>query len=350
MLSSIQKLLSPNPPPAESGNTHPTIKKNKPLRTSYSSLPVAIPDDFTSSTPAPDSLGPIVYSPIDWADTPIPENKGRYAVILDNVLSPSECSTLISLAEQSVPLDNPNMRGGDGGPWMPALVNVGSGYEVLTPDYRRSARIVWDSREIAGRLWKRIETVPEVKERLARVGASEARVAGRARDWEVGGSWEFDRVNERLRFLRYGAGDFFRRKYFFARFRYLFLENEIFVCDDYKWLMVKKKKKAHCDSPYAEKDDREEGGVLKTLFTVHLYLNDSKAEVGDEAELVGGATTLFSSDEKRRFDVNPKAGRVLIFQHAGVLHSGDDVKSGVKYSVRSDIVYRFVKKDKKEEA
>ena len=213
MLSSIQNMLSPKPTPPASGDTHPTIKNNKPVRTSYLSLPVDIPDDFLSSTPAPDSLGPIVCSPIDWADTPIPENKGRYAVILDNVLSPSECSTLISLAEQSVPLDNPTMRGADGGPWMPALVNVGSGYEVLTPEYRRSARIVWDSREVVARLWKRIETVPDVRERLARVSASEGRVLGRARDWEAGGSWEFDRVNERLRFLRYGPGDFFRREY-----------------------------------------------------------------------------------------------------------------------------------------
>ena len=96
---------------------------------------------------------------------------------------------------------------------------------------------------------------------------------------------------------------------------------------------------AHCDGSYH--DDRDRNRVVRTLFTIHLYLNDSKAEVPD-AELVGGATTFFSSDEKRRIDVNPKAGRVLIFQHRRLYHSGDDVLAGTKYTMRTDIMYQFV--------
>lgn len=76
------------------------------------------------------------------------------------------------------------------------------------------------------------------------------------------------------------------------------------------------------------------------MFTIHLYLNDSKAEVPG-ADLVGGATTFFSNDEKRRLDVHPKAGRVLIFQHRRLLHSGDDVLAGTKYTVRTDIMYEL---------
>jgi hypothetical protein len=81
---------------------------------------------------------------------------------------------------------------------------------------------------------------------------------------------------------------------------------------------------------------------------VHLYLNDSVAELGLEpgvkasaagVDLVGGATSFLSSDEKRRLDVNPKAGRVLIFQHRGLYHSGDDVTQGTKYTMRTDILY-----------
>lgn len=34
--------------------------------------------------------------------------------------------------------------------------------------------------------------------------------------------------------------------------------------------------------------------------------------------------------------------RVLIFQHRGLWHSGDDVVQGVKYTVRSDIMYKRV--------
>lgn len=103
---------------------------------------------------------------------------------------------------------------------------------------------------------------------------------------------------------------------------------------------------AHCDGSYH--DERDPSRVIRTLFTVHLYLNDSKAEVPD-AELVGGATTFFSSDEKRRLDVNPKAGRVLIFQHRRLYHAGDDVLAGTKYTVRSDILYEFIPDTEEEE-
>lgn len=87
-----------------------------------------------------------------------------------------------------------------------------------------------------------------------------------------------------------------------------------------------------------------------------MYLNDSGAALGipepkDKKEerrddprdeiLRGGATTFHSHDRKRRLDVDPKAGRVLIFQHARLLHSGDDVRSGIKYTMRSDLMFRF---------
>lgn len=71
----------------------------------------------------------------------------------------------------------------------------------------------------------------------------------------------------------------------------------------------------------------------------------------DETELVGGATALLSADEKRKYDVECKTGRVLIFQHRRVFHAGADVVRGVKYSVRTDIMYREVleEEQKKEE-
>lgn len=38
-------------------------------------------------------------------------------------------------------------------------------------------------------------------------------------------------------------------------------------------------------------------------------------------------------------DVVPKAGRVLLFQHRGLIHSGDDVTRGTKLTMRTDIMY-----------
>lgn len=44
----------------------------------------------------------------------------------------------------------------------------------------------------------------------------------------------------------------------------------------------------------------------------------------------------------RRLDVDPKMGRVLIFQHAHLLHSGDEVQEGIKYTMRSDLMYEQI--------
>jgi hypothetical protein len=90
--------------------------------------------------------------------------------------------------------------------------------------------------------------------------------------------------------------------------------------------------------------------MQKTLFTLHLYLN----EAGPTNQLKGGATTFFStfwhswsdSDDDNnsgkvgKMNVEPKAGRVLVFQHEGLIHSGQDVTGGVKYTMRTDIMYQ----------
>lgn len=103
----------------------------------------------------------------------------------------------------------------------------------------------------------------------------------------------------------------------------------------------------HCDGSYVTPD-----GLQESYFTMHLYLNDSQQALGipepaedstdprlvdspdGPAELLrGGATTFHSrrgGDKGKRIDVDPKIGRVLIFQHRGLMHSGDDVKEGIK--------------------
>lgn len=43
----------------------------------------------------------------------------------------------------------------------------------------------------------------------------------------------------------------------------------------------------------------------------------------------------------RSYDVYPKAGRILLFQHRDLLHSGDDVLRGVKYTMRTDLMYKL---------
>ena len=274
-----------------------------PVLTNYESREVDIPEEYLTTDP-PDAE-PITFSQIEFENTELPQYKGAQAFVLDHVLSPSECAKLIELAESSV-LDKD--RGEGGTAWNPAMVNVGGGFEALVPDYRNSDRIIWDTQVIADRLWARIARVPGIHE--SKLGSFHNGDLLGTRLKESKGKrtrWDFERANKRLRFLKYGPGQFFS---------------------------------PHCDGSYAElaEDSRS---VLRTHFTLHLYLNDSRQEVGGTAELVGGATSFLSSDEKRRIDIDPKAGRVLIFQHMRLYHSGDNVKEGIKYTVRTDLLYRM---------
>lgn len=99
-------------------------------------------------------------------------------------------------------------------------------------------------------------------------------------------------INERLSFLKYGAGHFFG---------------------------------SHCDYLQTLPDGR------KASVTLQIYLGDDGVE--------GGATRIYGT-KNRVFDVEPKKGRALIFQHRHVYHSGEKVTKGFKYTLRSDFMFR----------
>lgn len=103
---------------------------------------------------------------------------------------------------------------------------------------------------------------------------------------------------------------------------------------------------AHCDGPFwYEEDDRD----FQTHYTMQLYLNDSSV-TNPESQLIGGATAFISWDRRRRLNVDPKAGMVLIFQHDKLLHEGSMVDQGEKLTVRTDLIYEWVNKKKKASA
>lgn len=150
-----------------------------------------------------------------------------------------------------------------------------------------------------------------------------------------------------MRFLKYGAGDFFRRKttttIILSRSSYcrsrLHSPNPA-ASPSHSNLQSNplntSLSKAHCDGSYVTPDRSE-----RSFFTLHLYLNDSAVE-NEASDLRGGATTFHSWNMQRRFDVHPKTGRVLIFQHSDLLHSGDDVLAGTKLTMRTDLMYRRI--------
>ena len=255
-----------------------------------------LPEDFLTS-PAPSITG----SHVDFAQTDLPEYENRFALVLNNVLTPAECTTLVHAAEQTT------TKG-----WERAMINIGGGHQMLMEDKRNCGRIIWDSRDVVAKLWNRIAHIPEVQEIMRLEDVPRIFGNGPAKRGEV---WKFTRPNDRMRFLKYVGGEYFR---------------------------------PHCDGSY-ETPDRKE----RSYFTLHLYLNDAAVLTPEEMQaltpqqqseayknvLVGGATTFHSYDLDRKYDVLPKAGRVLLFQHRDLLHSGDDVLQGVKYTMRTDLMY-----------
>jgi hypothetical protein len=67
----------------------------------------------------------------------------------------------------------------------------------------------------------------------------------------------------------------------------------------------------------------------------------SGSGTGREQEALLGGATSFGDDYRMRDSVRvfPKTGSLLIFQQRNLMHSGDDVFRGVKYTVRTDVMY-----------
>ena len=148
-----------------------------------------LPSSFLSGTaPA------ITLKRIDFAQTALSEYKDFYAVVLDNVLTAEECQLLVKAAEAQA-----------NGVWEPAMINSGGGEQKLAIDARNSGRIIWDSPEMVAKIWARIhDSLPELES---------------LKDWanvmgngpvKRGERWRVTRLNERMRFLKYGAGQYFR--------------------------------------------------------------------------------------------------------------------------------------------
>ena len=120
---------------------------------------------------------------------------GLYATVIDNAFTPSECATLISLAEAHT-----------NGIWEQAMINVGGGRQQLMTDARDCGRIIWDDAEVTDRIWARVKNfVPEIQ--LLR-NVPKVTGLGPAKRRET---WWCGRLNERMRVLKYGEGQYFRR-------------------------------------------------------------------------------------------------------------------------------------------
>lgn len=161
------------------------------VRVDYTSNPIDIPPGFLTNPPSA-TLTPKL---IAFAEHGLPEYKDYVALTIDNVLSAEECEELLRLAEASVPRKDESES-----PWRPALVHIGDGWEVASPGYREGDRIIWDTPQIADRIWTRCLVADGVREIISKT--------------EVGydGQWKMHSLNERLRFLKYREDQWFSRE------------------------------------------------------------------------------------------------------------------------------------------
>ncbi|KAJ7509417.1 hypothetical protein B0H11DRAFT_1702524, partial [Mycena galericulata] len=227
---------------------------------------------------------------IDFNAAGLPEYSGCYAVVFDSLFSEAELSAILKEVELF-------------SPWQIAQVNAGPSAEAYTlPDYRNGQRIIYDSFELSAKLFEKlrphlggIEEIEEIEE--------EAYIPGVGPGMQ---KWRMVRLNERLRYLRYPPGGFFR---------------------------------AHVDFCY----ENELKGQ-QTFYTVQLYLPSDSTGSSESFVPPQGGSTRFLGDDGAYADVEAIPGRVLIFQHDYLLHTGEEVTKGVKCAVRSDILYEKVER------
>ena len=112
--------------------------------------------------------------------------------------------------------------------------------------------------------------------------------------WEEdGANWRLAGLNSRFRFCRYRDGQAFTR---------------------------------HRDGAWSQAPDE------RSWLTVMLYLND-----GDE--FAGGGTRFYDGDAVTDV-VAPREGQAIVFDHRS-WHDGEPVRDGVKYVMRTDVMYRL---------
>jgi len=160
-----------------------------------------------------------------------------------------------------------------------AQITVGNDQFRTDTSVRNNDRIIFDDTDLAKELFDQVACyLPKT--------------------WDEG-LWELSGLNERFRYYRYGEGQTF---------------------------------KPHFDGAY------EQGKFHKSFLTLLFYLND---------DFEGGETKFYQwqggwyNNDTPTYIITPKKGQALLFAHLQ-LHEGAPVISGVKYVLRTDVMYRAI--------
>lgn len=191
------------------------------------------------------------------------------AFTIDNFMSAEECQELIQISE-------------DHG-YEAAQINIGGGAQILVTDVRSSDRSIIDDPQMGERFWERLHPhVPSEYKAMVANG-----------------------LNERMRFLRYDKGGYF---------------------------------KPHFDGSYERPDGSE-----RSYITFFLYLNEGYQ--GGQSTFIHPRMRYNMDKEilpKDRLPIEPATGRLLVFQH-NIFHEGSILEAGRKYALRTDVMYTYRK-------
>mmetsp|Transcript_28906 Transcript_28906/g.60154 ORF Transcript_28906/g.60154 Transcript_28906/m.60154 type:complete len:296 (-) Transcript_28906:44-931(-) len=210
-----------------------------------------------------------------------------FAIVLHNLLPPDVCAQLIQRAED---------EGFDD-----ALITGPGGKQILRPDIRSCYRCIIDDEDLSDAIYIRIMNALRGTEFEKKIMHAPWMTSIKTRSNALSSNSDHSDepitavgLNERMRFIKYEPGHFFAR---------------------------------HQDIPYVRGPDCGAKAGERSCITVQLYLND---------KFKGGTTRFLSGT--RHYDVVPKIGSALIFDH-DLLHEGSRVSGGIKYSVRTDIMF-----------
>lgn len=163
-----------------------------------------------------------------------------------------------------------------------ATINIGGTQRVVS-EARNHDRCIIDDSDLVNTLWQRIRLVCSDTE------LSQSIFHSNQEGVAIG-------LNERMRILRYDPGAYFA---------------------------------PHYDGSYVRSTDKF---GQRSLLTAQFYLNEGYA---------GGSTRFLNErNESQYYEVIPKVGSVLIFEH-DIFHEGAELFSGRKYSLRTDVMYSF---------
>ncbi|KAG6840238.1 hypothetical protein C0991_008022 [Blastosporella zonata] len=278
----------------------------------------------------------VIITSIDFAQTALAGTYNPfYAKVIDNLFTPEDCARLLDLASSK-------------DAWKPAGLSAQTERAVYT-DFRHNDNILVIDKDQAAWIYEKLRPYVEEIHEISPEGRWSGITSRPGKKQATTPTWTLAGVHPRLSFLRYGPGHYF---------------------------------KPHCDG-------LNDLGASKSFVTLHLYLNDSAqastpimldtstasspslpssvssgltpipqsdasipTSSGIEGEhspaagvslgdvpLRGGSTRFWTPNKKAFLDVHPKLGRVLVFQQRMLIHSGEEVTQGIKYTMRSDFIF-----------